>query len=1145
MQYKDAKYSITYPDRPTLCGNNGSLRNCQAVREVLQIPPGTESTAGVYKRLHGLSHHQLVRRVALSLGLRFSDFCHSGALTTDAVARLCGATAAAWAAAGFPASQTNLRSLDVCIRALVEWALPADARAARENPTVWKLLGALSSLYGLCHLSRVHGRKPHARAILRAFPPAVQQTLLHGRFGRPWVDYLAALTASIWEPAFAPDEALCYVAFSSRTSMWYVGKSTSSRTRHGSSKPGWLERFREHLLATRRRSHPQAHRERYKAWAAADYTCVHMVPFVWVSNAEVYWLESLASCLLQPPSQSNATTADRVRERPRRRPWPSQRQRPALHTEARLCLAAQIAAAPRATARAQPCGLDYPGLVQAARDHWGWPKAVLSSKLYGPGGELFLAVHLAEARSRLCYERAWRRNNPAEWVLRVLEQSRRFDKGRAQRVQGKLRRFCAIGLLLPTRACWVKLPTADKALCGRVKAALGRLLARALQGTSPRLRAHFRGLVRVVPGTAGNTGQYLADQIHWARAFRLDFLDTVDKDAREFYEKRLDVVKLPYHVSFPKTADPERVWGTAHDTVAKWAAASGLGAHTHLWRELCARGLAREPSPSDPAASVTQWIRDHTQGRLLATLDRDTKRRASMDPAGYLYRLYRGYLQDAAFYAHRTDLSPEVVAADRTVRMLEQLPRWIQVRRELTAEELPYAYHNYKGECLADGPTTGADGQEHPQGLTCGKDHAHEREVVAAALDPLPPASACAVERCALPCARRSPQAGRSGTRPSLPRRWRPRSSTCGTGTATPALALAVPSGPSRSQSSRSTRPSSSRTPLQTARSGKPNSCSGTWRARRGPRAWRCATGDGPSAACADGPETRRWGCRYIPTADVLQAMRFCAGDKWFVVGDQVVERTKGWPMGGPVSSPCTSLDLETAIARFYRDPKTAERIGWHVDGFTPAQLVQGLLHVDDAIALSKVLCVDCLFRGVEQLWPEDVGVSLEGSGGNVPFLHVEVQATGECTAAPVRIIPIAHNREFARGTALLPAFSKLPPYIGKEVTPKRRLAEYVWTRIASHDQVLRHSAEAAVEPLAELVTEAVRLQWPGPTVASVLRALPRTHTSDLAVLVRRMGARLKRSNFRGQSGQQVFQSCSAAAGECLAHMWAGAGVTG
>ena len=514
-----------------------------------------------------------------------------------------------------------------------------------------------------------------------------------------------------------------------------------------------------------------------------------------------------------------------------------------------------------------------------------------------------------------------------------------------------------------------------------------------------------------------------------------------------------------------------------------------------------------------------------------------------MDPAGYLYRLYQGYLLDAAFYAHRPDLSPEAVAAGRTVRMLEQLPTWMQVRRELSAEELPYAYHNYKGKCLADGPAYSEDGQEHPQGLTCGKDHAHEREVVAAALDPL----ATRLSQCG--------RALRIAVRKALPQGWtlwnqadlaqvleakakrlryRPgHVSTCPCGAARPhPLAVAK---------------------VDAAQFFK---CSSTERAVRkaerlfrhlarsqGTRGVAVRHGRRPFGCLCKRPRDAPRGCRYIPVEDVLSAMRFCAGDRWFVVGDQVVERERGWPMGGPVSSPCTSLDLETAICRYYRDPETAKRVGWTLDGYFPEQLVQGLLHVDDAIAFSKVFCCECLFQGIERLWPEDVGVSLEGSGGTVPFLHVEVQATDEATADPVRVVPLSHNRDFAQGAALLPAFAKLPPYVGQDVTKRQQLAQYMWSRVCSHDQVLQGDPQAAAGPVAELVTEAVRLQWPTPTVAAVLRALPRTHTSDVAVLVRRLGSRLKHTDLRGLRGRQVYEYCLTVVGECLGLMWARAGV--
>ena len=360
MQDKSAaKFSIPYESsQGKHFGTSGSLRCVLAVRTVLQVPVGLCDSEAVYKRLEGTTHHQVVRRVAQRLGLKFTDFVFAGALTTEAVARLCGLAVATWAANGFPDPRANGPAISQCVSTLVEWLLPPGRRAARENPTVWQLLAALSATTGLHHLCRTHHRHRHARCMLRAFSPGVQHAMLHGRFGPTWIKYVTDLTRSIWDPDTAPADALCYVAFSSRAAMWYIGKSTSVRERHDQHRPGWVERFREHLLATRRRTYAQAHRERYRAWATTGHDCVHMVPFAWVSSAEVYWLESLAIRLLQPPAQRQDATADRLRARTRSRPWPQQRRKPTLQEEARLCLQAQLARAPRTSSRLRPCGLD-------------------------------------------------------------------------------------------------------------------------------------------------------------------------------------------------------------------------------------------------------------------------------------------------------------------------------------------------------------------------------------------------------------------------------------------------------------------------------------------------------------------------------------------------------------------------------------------------------------------------------------------------------------------------------------------------------------------------------------------------------------------------------------------------------------------
>ena len=44
-------------------------------------------------------------------------------------------------------------------------------------------------------------------------------------------------------------------------------------------------------------------------------------------------------------------------------------------------------------------------------------------------------------------------------------------------------------------------------------------------------------------------------------------------------------------------------------------------------------------------------------------------------------------------------------------------------------------------------------------------------------------------------------------------------------------------------------------------------------------------------------------------------------------------------------------------------------------------QILQGVQHVDDACRFSKCLCVHCIHKTIVNLWPTDVGATLEECG--------------------------------------------------------------------------------------------------------------------------------------------------------------------
>jgi hypothetical protein len=91
-----------------------------------------------------------------------------------------------------------------------------------------------------------------------------------------------------------------------------------------------------------------------------------------------------------------------------------------------------------------------------------------------------------------------------------------------------------------------------------------------------------------------------------------------------------------------------------------------------------------------------------------------------MELDGYLYRLSSCFFNAPLHYAARPDLSPESAAAIKAGLLLQGLgPGWGR-RPGVRPEEMPQAYHTYKGKCLLEGMS----------GLACERAHAHEREIV-------------------------------------------------------------------------------------------------------------------------------------------------------------------------------------------------------------------------------------------------------------------------------------------------------------------------------------------------------------------------------------------------------------------------------
>ncbi len=51
--------------------------------------------------------------------------------------------------------------------------------------------------------------------------------------------------------------------------------------------------------------------------------------------------------------------------------------------------------------------------------------------------------------------------------------------------------------------------------------------------------------------------------------------------------------------------------------------------------------------------------------------------------------------------------------------------------------------------------------------------------------------------------------------------------------------------------------------------------------------------------------------------------------DDMFLVGDVVVQRLGGWPMGASLSEPCTMVDMNTSIWECDSNHVHAREVGW------------------------------------------------------------------------------------------------------------------------------------------------------------------------------------------------------------------------
>ena len=87
---------------------------------------------------------------------------------------------------------------------------------------------------------------------------------------------------------------------------------------------------------------------------------------------------------------------------------------------------------------------------------------------------------------------------------------------------------------------------------------------------------------------------------------------------------------------------------------------------------------------------------------------------------------------------------------------------------------------------------------------------------------------------------------------------------------------------------------------------------------------------------------------------EIKSCLKFAQHDIFFRVGDKIVCRKRGWPMGGALGEPSTLVDLQESIRLLCDKSASANDLDCVLPGLSKHNLkfdriVQGLQHVDDA----------------------------------------------------------------------------------------------------------------------------------------------------------------------------------------------------
>ena len=206
---------------------------------------------------------------------------------------------------------------------------------------------------------------------------------------------------------------------------------------------------------------------------------------------------------------------------------------------------------------------------------------------------------------------------------------------------------------------------------------------------------------------------------------------------------------------------------------------------------------------------------------------------------------------------------------------------------------------------------------------------------------------------------------------------------------------------------------------------------------------------------------------------ELLEFAKFEIGHRWYLLGDVLLELVRGLPTGGSLSEVLGAVFMAARTRQLAFDRHAYESSRFYVDGYTVEEVVAGLLHVDDMMQTSGLLCLPCIQGGVQELL-HPLSVSLEESLPSARFLDSQWFVHGR----DLRITYHNHNSAFAVGESLVQQVVRIIPFSAYVLVPKAVLFSYMQGRIARIRQLCANPRDELVAYY-ELTGELQNLDFP------------------------------------------------------------------